>query len=269
MPSRSTSASGSIWLDLQAVEAWIDGCRVFDDLSLHLRCGEHTALLGPNGSGKSSLVKLISRSLYPVVRPGSHLKLFGSETVNLWQLRQRLGLVASELEARIPAGLIGRELLLAAFYGAISLGRDRHPSAEQIERCERLLQEHELEDQADQPFGRLSDGQKRRFLLARALVHQPEVVVLDEPTNALDLKAKHHLLSQLRRLMATGTTLVMVTHQLDAIPPEMERVIGLRQGRVILDGHPDQVLADRPLSDLFDTPLRVVTASGYRQVLPG
>jgi ABC-type molybdenum transport system, ATPase component/photorepair protein PhrA len=205
MPSRSTSTRGSIWLDLQAVEAWIDGHRVFDDLSLQLRCGEHTALLGPNGSGKSSLVQLISRNLYPVVRPGSHLKLFGSDTVNLWQLRQRLGLVASDLDARIPAGLLGRELLLAAFYGAICLGRDRHPSAEQIERCERLLQEHELEDQADQPFGHLSDGQKRRFLLARALVHQPEVVVLDEPTNALDLKAKHLLLNQLRRLMATGT----------------------------------------------------------------
>jgi iron complex transport system ATP-binding protein len=107
MPSRSTSARGSIWLDLQAVEAWIDGHRVFDDLSLHLRCGEHTALLGPNGSGKSSLVQLISRNLYPVVRPGSHLKIFGSDTVNLWQLRQRLGLVASDLEARIPAGLLG------------------------------------------------------------------------------------------------------------------------------------------------------------------
>jgi iron complex transport system ATP-binding protein len=269
MPSRSTSARGSIWLDLQAVEAWIDGHRVFDDLSLQLRCGEHTALLGPNGSGKSSLVKLISRSLYPVVRPGSHLKLFGSATVNLWQLRQHLGLVASDLEARIPAGLLGRELLLAAFFGAISLGRDRHPSAEQIERCNRLLLEFELEAQADQPFGSLSDGQKRRFLLARALVHQPEVVVLDEPTNALDLKAKHGLLNQLRRVMATGTTLVMVTHQLDAIPPEMERVIGLRQGRVSLDGHPDQVLGDGPLSNLFDTPLRVVMASGYRQVLPG
>ena len=105
----------SPWLDIQSVEAWIDGHRIVHNLSLKLWQGESTAVLGRNGAGKSTLVKLINRNLYPVVKPGSHLRLFGSETVNLWQLRQRLGIVNTELERRIPAAMTGRELLQSAF----------------------------------------------------------------------------------------------------------------------------------------------------------
>ena len=110
------SNRSSPWLDLQSVEAWMDGHRVVHNLSLRLWLGESTAILGRNGAGKSSLVKLINRSLYPVVQPGSHLRLFGSETVNLWHLRQRLGVVNTELEHRIPAAMTGRELLQSAFF---------------------------------------------------------------------------------------------------------------------------------------------------------
>ena len=97
----------SPWLDIQSVEAWIDGQRIVHNLSLKLWPGQSTVILGRNGAGKSTLVKLISRSLYPVVQPGSHLRLFGSETVNVWQLRQRLGIVNTELERRIPAAMTG------------------------------------------------------------------------------------------------------------------------------------------------------------------
>ena len=120
------------WLDCQAVEAWINGHQVVKDLTLRLVRGESTAVLGPNGAGKTTLVKLISRALYPVVKTGSHLRLFGSETVNLWALRQKLGVVSSEVEQRIPASLTGRELLLAAFFGSIGLGRGRTPTAEPV-----------------------------------------------------------------------------------------------------------------------------------------
>ena len=114
----------------------------------------------------------------------------------------------------------------------------------------------------------LSDGQKRRLLIARALVHEPEVLVLDEPSRALDLKACHQLLSTLRQLCRQGTTVVQVTHRIDTIVPEMQRVLFLSGGQIVGDGAPDEMLQETPLSTLFDTPLQVVHAGGFRQVLP-
>lgn len=257
------------WLECQAVEAWIGDHRVVQDLTLQLLKGESTAILGPNGAGKTTLVKLISRSLYPVVKPGSHLRLFGSETVNLWRLRQRLGVVSTDLEQRIPPSLTGRELLLGAFFGAIGLGRDRSSTPKQWARTEELLQRMDLDDLADEKYGQLSEGQRRRLLIARALVHAPEVLVLDEPTNALDLRARHKMLRTLQDLCRTGTTLVLVTHQVDAIIPEIKRVVGLRDCAVSLDSSTQEALTGPRLSALFSTPLNVVQAGGFRQVLPG
>ena len=230
------------WLDCQAVEAWINGHQVVKDLTLRLIRGESTAVLGPNGAGKTTLVKLISRSL---------------------------GIVSSDVEQRIPASLTGRELLLAAFFGAIGLGRDRTPTADQWSRTEALLQRMDLDGLADENYGQLSEGQRRRLLIARALVHAPEVLVLDEPTNALDLRARHTLLRTLRDLCQQGTTLVLVTHQVDAIIPEIQRVVGLQNCLVSLDGSAEGTLTGPRLSALFNTPLAVVQAGGYRQVLPG
>jgi iron complex transport system ATP-binding protein len=125
-----------------------------------------------------------------------------------------------------------------------------------------------LADLAERPFGQLSDGQRRRLLLARALVHGPEVLVLDEPTNGLDLRARHQLLRLLRELARGGTTLLLVTHQIEAIIPEIHRAVLLQAGRVAADGPVAELLRDGPLSELFATPLRVCSANGYRQVLP-
>ena len=266
-PNHASNAREA-WLDLQSVEAWIDGHRIVNNLSLQLWAGESTAILGRNGAGKSTLVKLITRNLYPVVQPGSHLRLFGSETVNLWHLRKRLGIVSTELEQRIPARLTGREMLQSAFFGAIGLGRDRHPTNQQSKQVDCLLNRLDLQTLSDVGFGQLSDGQKRRMLIARALVHDPDVLVLDEPTNALDLRSRHKLLALLRNLCRNGTTLVLVTHQVDAVIPEIQRIIGLTNAEVTLDGSPQETLTANHLSELFDTPLTVVESHGYRQVLP-
>ena len=256
------------WFDIEDGEAWLGGQPVLQTLSLQLRLGESTTVLGPNGAGKSSLVKLIDRSLHPIVKPTAHLKLFGSSTVNLWQLRQRLGVVTSELEQRIPPRCPAQEVVQCGLFGSMRLGRDQEPSSAQQERSNRLLQQLDLQSIAEQRFGMLSDGQKRRLLIARALVHDPEVLVLDEPSRALDLKACHQLLYSLRQLCRNGTTVVQVTHRIDTIVPEMQRVLFLSSGRIVGDGTPDAMLQDAPLSRLFETPLRVVQANGFRQVLP-
>lgn len=256
------------YLDLQSVEAWLGPRRVFEDLCLRLHPGEHTLVLGPNGSGKSSLVKLLSRELYPVVKPGSWLKIFGSTTVNLWDLRSRIGLVSQDLQANDVGRTAAADVVLSGFFGSVGIGRSQQPDADQRARVAALMEQLALADLAERPYAQLSDGQRRRLLLARALVHDPEVLVLDEPTNGLDLKAKHQLLRILRDLAAAGTTLLLVTHQIEAILPEIQRAVLLRSGRVVGDGPVEALLQDGPLSDLFGTPLRVLTANGYRQVLP-
>ena len=237
-------------------------------IDLKVEQGTMYGFLGPNGAGKSMLVKLIERSLHPIVQADAHLKLFGSETVNLWQLRSRLGVVTTELETRFPPGVEARDVVLSGLFGSMRLGRDQTPTPNQRRHGDALLHQLGLETIAEQRFGQLSDGQRRRLMIARALVHSPEVLVLDEPSRALDLKAAHQLLQTLRQLCRNGTTLVQVTHRIDTIVPEMQRVLFLEGGTVVGDGSPAQMLTAERLSALFDTDLTVVEANGYRQVLP-
>ena len=257
------------WLDLRNVEAWLGDRPVLRELNLQLKLRQSTTVLGPNGAGKSSLVKLIDRSLYPIVRPDAHLRLFGSETVNLRALRNRLGVVSSELEQRLHPKTAVEEVVVSSFFGATRLGRDQKPSVKQWEQARDLLDQLHLHSIRERCCGELSDGQRRRLLISRALVHQPEVLVLDEPSRALDLQACHQLLAILRRLIQGGTTVVQVTHRVDTIVPEMERVLFLAQGRIVGDGTPREMLQPAELSELFNTPLNVVEAQGFRQVLPG
>lgn len=269
MPARPVPESGPTpYLDLQAVEAWLGPRPVFTDLTLQLHLGEHTVVLGPNGSGKSSLIRLLCRELYPVVKPGSWLRIFGSETVNLWELRRRIGMVSPDLQAGYIPRVSAADVVLSGFFGSVGIGRSQQPSAAMHARVARLMEQLGLADLVDRPYGQLSDGQRRRLLLARALVHDPELLVLDEPTNGLDLQAKHQLLEVLSELARSGTTLLLVTHQIEAILPEISRAVLLRGGRVVGDGPVSELLRDAPLSELFDTPLQVMAANGYRQVLP-
>jgi iron complex transport system ATP-binding protein len=251
------------------LDAWLGPRLVFRNLNLTLYKDEHTVVLGPNGAGKSALIKLLSRELYPVVQAGSCLRIFGEERVNLWDLRRRIGLVSQDLQAWVAGVVTGADLVLSGFYGSNGIGRSQQPSARQRQRVQELLEELGLETLAQRPYAQLSDGQRRRLLLARALVHNPEVLVLDEPTNGLDLRARHQLLALMRHLAQRGTTLLLVTHQIDTIVPEISRALLLQQGQLIADGPVATLLQAGPLSQLFSTPLEVVrSADGYHQVFP-
>jgi iron complex transport system ATP-binding protein len=256
------------YLDLRAVDAWLGPRLVFQDLNLTLKSGEHTVILGPNGAGKSALIKLLSREIYPVVKANSWLRIFGSSTVNLWELRSRIGLVSQELQVGYPGGVVASDVVLSGFFGSGGIGRSQRPSPAQRQRVGELMVRLGLADLAQRPFRELSDGQRRRLLLARALVHDPEVLVLDEPTNGIDLRARHQLLAILRDLARGGTTLLLVTHQIEAIIPEISRCVMLRKGEIVGDGSAADLLQAGPLSALFETPLTVCSAGGYRQVLP-
>lgn len=260
---------GNIWFEANHLEAWLAGQPVIHDLCLRLKLGESTTILGPNGAGKSTIANLINRSVYPIVKPGSHLELFGIRTINLWKLRSSIGIVNSDLETRFSPQMLAKELISSAFFGSTRLGRDQTPNHEQLDTSDLLLQQLNLDGFAETPYGQLSDGQRRQLMIARALVHKPRVLVLDEPCRALDLRACHQLLNTLRKLCQAGTTLLVITHRIDTIIPEMGRILFIKQGRVCADGTPEQLLQDHKLSELFQTPLRMLEHKGFRQVLPG
>ncbi len=260
--------SATPYFEAIAVEAWLGSRPVFKDLTLTLQLGEPTVLLGPNGAGKSALIQLISRSLYPVVKPGSALRLFGNSTVKLWDLRQRIGFVSSALEASYITSVCAEDVVLSGVFGSIGLGLPQQPTGQQRDQALQQLEQLGLSHLQRRPFGECSDGQRRRLLLGRALIHHPEVLVLDEPINGLDFKSKHELLATLRQLSHQGTTVLLVTHQLDAVIPEIKHAVLIKEGTIVGDGPVAELLTSESLSACFDTPMAVLEQGGWRQAVP-
>jgi iron complex transport system ATP-binding protein len=242
--------------------------RVFDRLSLEIPSGRSTAILGPNGAGKTTLLQLITRDLYPVWAPDSHVRLFGEERWNLFDLRRRLGIVSHELLLRHQRELLALDVVLSGFHSSIGLWGRGAPDATSLQRARALLERMGIAELEGRAFMAMSAGEQRRCLLARALVGDPPTLLLDEPTVSLDLRAGFELVTILRVLMQEGRTLVLVTHHLDEIPPEIAWIVFLKHGRVLAQGPTDAMLTDAALSDLFEVPLRVLRSDGFFRAIP-
>jgi len=235
---------------------------VLHDINLTIRAGEHVAILGPNGCGKSTLILTMTCQIYPIVKPGMHVRIFGRERWDLTQLRKHFGVVAaglmgSELPGERTAVTIGLDAVIAGFFSASTLWPNLPVTGEMRERAIEALERIEATHLAQQLVGEMSAGEKRRILIARALVHRPRQLLLDEPSNALDLAAQRDLRETLRRLAGEGTGLVLVTHHLGDILPEIERVILMREGRIVADGPREDLLTAPRLSELFHAPVRI------------
>lgn len=234
---------------------------VLHDINLTIRAGEHVAILGPNGCGKSTLIFTITCQIYPIVQPGMRVRIFGRDRWDLTQLRKHFGVVAAgpvgELPGERTAVTTGLDAVIAGFFSASTLWPNLHVTDQMRERAVEALQRIEAAHLAGQLVGEMSAGEKRRIMIARALVHRPRQLLLDEPSNALDLAAQRDLRETLRRLAQEGTGLVLVTHHLGDILPEIERVILMRDGQIVGDGPREELLTVPKLSELFNTPVRI------------
>jgi iron complex transport system ATP-binding protein len=266
MIERQTESAPAIdehqFLELSNVNVARGDRVVLHDVNLTIRAGEHVAILGPNGCGKSTLILAMTCQVYPIVVPGMRVCIFGRERWDLTQLRKHFGVVAaglmgSELPGERTAVTTGLDAVIAGFFSASTLWPNLHVTAEMRDRAAEALERIEATHLANQLVGEMSAGEKRRILIARALVHRPRQLLLDEPSNALDLAAQRDLRETLRRLAAEGTGLVLVTHHLGDILPEIERVILMRQGRIVADGPREQLLTAPRLSELFNAPVRI------------
>lgn len=230
---------------------------VLHDVNLRIRAGEHVAILGPNGCGKSTLIFTITCQIYPIVLPGMEVRIFGRERWDLTELRKHFGVVGTDLPGERTAVTTGLDAVIAGFFSASTLWPNLHVTAEMRVRAAEALERIGATRLGTQLVGEMSAGEKRRILIARALVHRPRQLLLDEPSNALDLAAQRELRENLRGLAQDGTGLVMVTHYLGDILPEIHRVILMRDGRIVGDGPREELLTEPRLSELFAAPVRI------------
>jgi len=250
-------------IELKHVDAYRGAVCVFHDLSLVIPAGCHTVILGPNGAGKSTLLKLLTRELYPVDRDGAVVRLFGRDRWNVWDLRHRLGIVSLDLQQEYGRTATGLDVILSGFYSSLHVYDHQRFSKADRARAEALLHELGVEHLKERPYAEMSTGEQRRVLLGRALVHDPDALILDEPTTGLDVKATAEYLTTVRTLMRRGRTVILVTHHIHEIPPEIERVVLLKQGRIVVDGAKRELMTDRELTALFDIPVTVCESEGF------
>jgi iron complex transport system ATP-binding protein len=254
--------------EIENARVWRGDTLALKDFSLTLRHGESVAILGPNGAGKSSFLKLLTGEVRPEADPATCCRLFGEDLWSLEEIRHRIGVIMPEDIARFHPAEFARDAVLSSLRGAFGRTRDMRFSRDDKQRAMDSMALMGVVKLADREFGTLSSGERRRILIARALVHQPEVLVLDEPSTALDFAAAIQLTGTLRSLLGDGRDLVLVTHHPGEIPPEIHRVILLRDGRVFADGPKRDVITSRHLSDLYQVDLRVRWSAGWCDVRP-
>ncbi len=258
-------------IEIHNATIWRGSTCVFENLNLRIEEDERVAILGPNGSGKTTLLKTINRELYPVAREGSWVKILGRDDWNVWELRKHIGVVSQDLHSRYTPTTTAVEVVVSGFFSSIGVHgvlADRVTN-DKIGAASDTLTELGIGDLAETPLRHMSTGQQRRCLLARALVHRPQTLILDEPTAGLDFAASFDYLARIRRLASSGRNIVIVTHHLDEIPPEVERVVLLREGAVAADGDKATVLTGEKLSAVYGVPVRVTSVDGHYLAYPG
>jgi len=234
-----------------------------DGFNLRIGAEEHVAILGPNGCGKSTLIKTITRECYPVVRDDSWMKLLGHESWDVFKLREHLGIVSNDLMLSCTGEASGRDVVLSGFFSSTAIWPNHTVDPEKIKLADAVLAELKISHLADRAVCEMSSGEARRVLIARALVHKPRALLFDEPCNSLDLSAQQSLRQTMRSLADSGTAIILVTHELADIVPEIQRVVLLSRGRVVADGPKEEILQVERLAALFGIKVEMARRDGH------
>jgi iron complex transport system ATP-binding protein len=267
-------------LELNNASVILGATRVLDRLTLSIAVGEHTAILGPNGAGKSTFIKLLTLQQYPATQESASdphgadlppIRVFGQARWDVFALRSKLGIVSADLHDRFVHGnsngvLTGLDAVVSGFFATHGVFGHQRVTAAMRHQAVEALERVEAAHLAKATLDTMSTGEARRVLIARALVHHPLALVLDEPTRGLDLVSRHHFMERVRTIARQGTTILLVTHHVEEIIPEIARVILLRQGRIACDGAKASVLTSERLSHAFDAALDAEETGGYVHV---
>ena len=257
-----------IWLELTNIDVIKDKKFLLKNINLSLKEGEVITLLGPNGSGKSSFIGLINRTLYPVIKKDSHIKIFGKELINIWDLRKNISYVNDELSQRINKNMLTKDLIQSGLYGTVGINKIDKISNIDISTTEKVIHQFGLDTISNEKYHNLSDGQKRNALIARAMVNKPKVLILDEPTINLDMKSLLKLLEILSKLILSNVTILFITNKIDSILKETNRILLIKEGCIIADGKPENIMTSEIINNLYDTNIELLNINGNWRVIP-
>jgi iron complex transport system ATP-binding protein len=249
------------YIEFENVHVQRENTLALRGITFSIAAGEHAVILGPNGSGKSTLIKVVTRECYP--RQPGIVRIWGHQTWGLFDLRALLGIVTNDLVETCTKPYSALETALSGFFGSIGVWPNHHVTPEMERKAREALKFFDVEHLADHPLTELSSGEVRRVVFARALVHDPKALLLDEPTNSLDIRAQHEVREAMRKLAKSGVSVLLVTHHLADIIPEIQRVIGLKNGQIFCDGTPGDVLNDLKMSELFDHEVSIDRKNGF------
>ena len=273
------------FVELDNATVVLGDTRVLDGLTLTIAVGEHTAILGPNGAGKSTFMKLLTLQQYPLEREHPKgmeregfsraspppIRIFGKDRWNVFDLRAQIGIVSADLHDRFVHGnsngvLTGLDAVTSGFFATYGVFVHQRVTEAMRARALDALDRVGAAALGRRTLDTMSTGEARRVLIARALVHNPNVLVLDEPTRGLDVVARHAFMERIRDLARQGVTILLVTHYVEEIIPEIDRVVLLQRGRIAVDGSKRQVLTEKHLTGVFDASLVVQEANGYYHI---
>lgn len=241
--------------------------KVLDSISLKIYEGENVVILGPNGAGKSSLIKIITRDYYPLPQDnGCSFKIWGQDSWDVFDLRSLLGIVTNDLQYTCTRDITGMEMVLSGFFSSIGLFKE-HLTLKMKRKAKETLEFLEIGHLRDRKMDQMSFGEARRFLIARALVHEPKALILDEPANSLDLHALYKFSNILSKIARSGTSIILVTHNLSDIIPEINRVILMKKGKFYKDGPKESILTHENITKLFEASVEIKIKGGYYYAL--
>ena len=230
---------------------------LLDDVSWHVQEGERWIVMGPNGAGKSTLINIAAARTHPTA---GNVAILGEVlgAVDVFDLRPSIGLSSTLLAQQVPGGETIRDLVVTAAYGVTGRWREEY-DPEDLQRAERLLARWGIAGYSDRRFRTLSEGERKRALIARAMMTDPELLILDEPGAGLDLAGRETLVRSLVQLGSNpfAPTPILVTHHVEEIPPNFTHAMLLRDGQVISAGPMDTALTEDTLSEAFRLPLNV------------
>lgn len=244
------------WISFEDVSLYRNQRKILSDINWSVTSGTHWVVLGANGSGKTTLLRLLAGYLWPSTGKVTVLgKQFG--TVDLRELRKQIGWVGSFLEAQIPPAMRPLDLIVSGKFA--SIGIFEQPQETDYRHARALAEELGCSEILDVPYGVLSQGEKQRLLIARALIHRPKLLILDEPCAGLDLVAREQLLALVDELgeAGNGITMILVTHHLQEIMPTFTHALLLKAGSCIAHGEKGVILCSDLLSQAFGIPVKV------------
>ena len=247
--------NNTYWFEARGVDSYKNGYQVIKNLNVKFKLKESVIILGPNGSGKSSIVDLINRNLYPVEKDKKILKIFNKELIDIWELRSKISTVNNEVKQRIYPKIKVIDLIISGLYGCYCKPNYSNKSDQKL--ANKLITRMSLQNIAEKNFLCLSDGEKQFVLIARAIIKNPIVLILDEPTINLDLKSQIFLTDKIQKLTNAGITILCITHDINLINKNFNRVIFLKDRIIVEDGIPNKIINSKNINNLFDVKIKI------------